>query len=216
MAISFTCHSCGKKLKAPDRAAGKTSTCPGCSSTVTCPEPVLDAEAIESRTSAVPDMILDDPDDLGDGKPYGLGDEEEAQPLPRGELRRPCPMCGELIPAGAAKCRFCGEVFDEDLKKAGIKKKKKKKKSRSSDPEDDNLSPLDSIVVIVSFVGLFIKYGIVAIGIGLIMSIVYMIQGKKKGIKMFAVLLVVFLIAILVATIFVFNQMRKGQPVIVD
>ncbi len=31
-------------------------------------------------------------------------------------LRRPCPMCGEpMIVAAAAKCRFCGAVFDPRL-----------------------------------------------------------------------------------------------------
>jgi uncharacterized RDD family membrane protein YckC len=28
-------------------------------------------------------------------------------------------MCGEMIMAGALKCRYCGEVFDEDLRRAG-------------------------------------------------------------------------------------------------
>ena len=47
MPISFQCPGCGKKLKAPDKAAGKTSTCPGCGGPVTCPEPVYDAEVVE-------------------------------------------------------------------------------------------------------------------------------------------------------------------------
>jgi hypothetical protein len=33
-----------------------------------------------------------------------------------GEARRPCPECGEMIVAGAAKCRFCGAIFDPKLK----------------------------------------------------------------------------------------------------
>ena len=47
MPISFPCPQCGKKLKAPDDAAGKSSKCPGCGGTVTCPEPVYDAEVVE-------------------------------------------------------------------------------------------------------------------------------------------------------------------------
>lgn len=29
------------------------------------------------------------------------------------EVRRPCPMCGELIVASAVICRFCGETVDK-------------------------------------------------------------------------------------------------------
>jgi hypothetical protein len=35
------------------------------------------------------------------------------------EIRRPCPACGEMIIASAAKCRFCGEIFDEVLRRGG-------------------------------------------------------------------------------------------------
>ncbi len=48
MAISFSCPTCGRKLKAPDNAAGKTTKCPGCGSPVTCPEPVYEAELKEN------------------------------------------------------------------------------------------------------------------------------------------------------------------------
>ena len=37
MSIAFQCPHCGKKLKAPDSAASKSSKCPGCGETVTCP-----------------------------------------------------------------------------------------------------------------------------------------------------------------------------------
>ncbi|MBI1368639.1 MAG: hypothetical protein GC162_08280 [Planctomycetes bacterium] len=30
--------------------------------------------------------------------------------------RQPCPMCGELIAAGATQCRYCGEVFSAPLR----------------------------------------------------------------------------------------------------
>ena len=40
MSISFECPTCGKHLKAPDAAAGKSSKCPGCGGKVTCPAPV--------------------------------------------------------------------------------------------------------------------------------------------------------------------------------
>jgi hypothetical protein len=40
-------------------------------------------------------------------------------PAAEPELRRPCPVCGAMIIATAAKCRFCGEVFDEVLRRGG-------------------------------------------------------------------------------------------------
>src|SRR6185312_5746657 len=131
MAISFSCRKCGKKLKAPDNAVGKTSKCPQCRSPVTCPEPVYEAEAIEPERPDVPEFLDDPYDDFDDGTPYGvdLGDA----PLPSSEPRRPCPMCGEMILASAVKCRFCGEVFDKTIKQAGITKKKKKKRSSRED-----------------------------------------------------------------------------------
>lgn len=188
MPISFDCKFCGKRLKAPDSAAGKTSKCPQCGKPVTCPEPVYDAEPVADQPE-----ILDDVDaysDLDDGKPYGVtGPPPEASD----EHRRPCPMCGEMILASAAKCRFCGEVFDKDLKKAQTKKKKKKKK-KSWDPEDEDLSGGEWAVAIICS------------GIGCIAGIVWMIQGKPKGIKM----LVVSIIADLVKAGIRFAIMSQG------
>ena len=77
-------------------------------------------------------------------------------------------MCGEMIVATAAKCRFCGEVFDPTLKK--IKSKKKKKKSYSA--EDESLT------------GSEIAIGILCSVVGCIAGLVWMIQGKPKGLKM--------------------------------
>ena len=162
MAISFSCPRCGKKLKAPDNAAGKSSKCPQCGSPVTCPEPVYDAELVE------PPGDVDPYSDLDSDKPYAV-----ATPLPSAtsssetEGRRPCPMCGEMIVATAAKCRFCGEVFDSTLKKAKSKKKKKKY-SR----EEEILSTGDVVV------------GLLCSVIGCIAGVVWMIQGKPKGLKM--------------------------------
>jgi predicted RNA-binding Zn-ribbon protein involved in translation (DUF1610 family) len=114
MPISFQCPHCGKKLKAPDNAVGKTSTCPGCGNKVTCPEPVYDADVVEMTPLESP--AVDPYADLGTEEAYGVVD---MQPIaePSTESRRPCPMCGEMILTTAAKCRFCGEVFDPTLKK---------------------------------------------------------------------------------------------------
>lgn len=164
MPISFECPHCGKKLKAPDNAVGRQSPCPRCGNLVTCPEPVYEAEVAEVTMEPVEDDL----------DPYGVVDEDVGGPVmprmaagPESENRRPCPMCGEMIVASAAKCRYCGEVFDKTLKKA---KSKKKKKQQSRD--DEVLSGLEI------FVGIFCA------GIGCICGIVYMVQGKPKGIKL--------------------------------
>lgn len=73
-----------------------------------------------------------------------------------------------MIAVGAAKCRFCGEIFDESLRKLEAKK------AKSSDVDAD-MTPGDWAVAILCS------------GIGCIAGIVWMIQGKPKGGKMFGV-----------------------------
>jgi hypothetical protein len=75
-------------------------------------------------------------------------------------------MCGEMILTTAAKCRFCGEVFDPALKKT------KGKKSRRSSDEDETISTAEMVLAVLCS------------GIGCIVGIVWMIQGKPKGLKM--------------------------------
>jgi len=101
-----------------------------------------------------------------DDDPYQLAGPDPAA-APAAEARTPCPMCGEMIVATAAKCRFCGEVFDPTLKKA--------KKSRRYGPDDENLTSGDVVVAVLCS------------GIGCIAGIVWMIQGKPKGGKMLAI-----------------------------
>ena len=77
-------------------------------------------------------------------------------------------MCGEMIQKSAVKCRHCGEIFDPLLKAQA------KKTAASSGPDAD-LSVGEWVVAIVCS------------GIGCIMGIIWMIQGKPKGKKMFLV-----------------------------
>jgi hypothetical protein len=77
MSISFVCKQCGKKLKAPDSAAGKSSKCPGCGAGVTCPAPTPGPKPTAKATGAASapkaGPTADDLfDDLDDGTPYGL------------------------------------------------------------------------------------------------------------------------------------------------
>jgi hypothetical protein len=76
-------------------------------------------------------------------------------------------MCGEMIVAGAAKCRFCDAVFDENLRRS---EKKQKRGGFSSD--DERLTALDWVLCI--FLG----------NIACIVGIVYLCLGKPKAGKM--------------------------------
>lgn len=159
MPISLICPTCGKTLKAPDAAAGKTGTCPGCKSKFTVPMP--EPEPVEEPMAPLP---LDDLIPLAPA--LDALDSGPALSRPEEPDRKPCPKCGEMIVATAAKCRFCGEIFDAKLKK-------KKKKTYASD--DENLTGGDWALCILC--------GTIAC----ILGIVYMIQGKPKGIKMIGV-----------------------------
>ena len=82
MAISFECRQCGKKLKAPDHAAGKSSKCPACGAKVTCPETAASGQASRKPAAApaaapVKAAVVDPYAD--DGNPYAL---EEPDPVP--------------------------------------------------------------------------------------------------------------------------------------
>ena len=154
MSIRVSCDSCGKQLKVRDEAAGKRVKCPDCGSVVQIPEPddVLDAEAADDNPFAGEDISSDGAT----------------------ENRKPCPACGEMIVKTAAKCRFCGEIFDPALKKKA-KAKGKKSFITGTDPDSEDMSTGDWVIAIICS------------NIGCIAGIVWMIQGKPKGTKMFAV-----------------------------
>jgi predicted RNA-binding Zn-ribbon protein involved in translation (DUF1610 family) len=101
-------------------------------------------------------------------------DDDFASPVPAAAAdgdRKPCPMCGEMIQKDAVKCRHCGEIFDP-LLKAQIKKTGKV-------AGDEDLTTAEWVVAILCS------------GIGCIIGIIWMIQGKPKGKKMLVVSLCV-------------------------
>ena len=177
MPISFQCPNCGKKLKAPESAVGKSSAYPRCNTMVTCPAPVYDAEVVSEG---------------GDDECYDKAHPHRVSSSSI-ESRHPCPMCGELIVAGAAKCRFCDEVFDPALRTS-----KEKKKSRNYWPEDEQLSGLEMVL------------GVLCSGIGCIAGLVWMIQGKPKGLKMVGVAIVADVVKY--ALIAVFELIQNRAP----
>jgi predicted RNA-binding Zn-ribbon protein involved in translation (DUF1610 family) len=158
--IKVTCNSCGKSLKAKDSAAGKRVKCPQCGDPISIPDEVYDAEEAGGD-----DDYSGYDDDYGDGQ-YDLGDD--VANAPGATKRRPCPACGEMIVEGAAKCRFCGEIFDAALKR-------KARKSKSGGSDDADMTTGDWVVACLCS------------GIGCIAGIVWMIQGKPKGSKMLGV-----------------------------
>lgn len=124
MPIRFECEHCGTKLKAPDGTTGKTTKCLKCARPVMIPEPVYEAEVVDDPNLPEP-LGAAEFFDVEDNDPYDVaGMETTKQTGP--EQRRPCPMCGEMILVAAAKCRFCGEVFDSAL----IKTEKSRKKGK--------------------------------------------------------------------------------------
>jgi hypothetical protein len=184
MAISFSCPTCDRKLKAPDNAAGKSSKCPGCGSPVTCPELVYEAELI-AETPEGPDPF----GGLGADQAYDVVPEPVAAPA--AEARRPCPMCGEMIVATAAKCRFCGEIFDPALKKGGGGAKTGKLKQIASHHRGIQVSVL---LILACWIGMVVIT--VAVGkntdpamILVRMSVVAVAFGAGLGLAIYAFLL---------------------------
>ena len=128
MPISVTCGDCGKGLKAPDALAGKKAKCPQCGSVVPIPAAVSDAEEFEddpapakssgtkASSKAGSRAVKSDADDE-------YGDDSSETTEESDDDRRACPMCGEMIVASAAKCRYCGEVFDARVSKKGRKRR---------------------------------------------------------------------------------------------
>jgi predicted RNA-binding Zn-ribbon protein involved in translation (DUF1610 family) len=166
MPISFQCPQCGKKLRAPDAAVGKSSKCPGCGRTVICPEPIYDAEVVEMTMTPEKPSGFNPYDDLDVDKPYAMAGPPPVEEA-KTESRRPCPMCGEMILTTAVKCRYCDEVFDPTLKKS-----KSKKKSKNFSRDDEVLT------------GGEIAVAVLCSNIGCIAGLIWLIQGKPKGMKM--------------------------------
>jgi DNA-directed RNA polymerase subunit M/transcription elongation factor TFIIS len=150
MPIQFSCPKCGTLLLAQENAIGLNVRCPSC-----------------REISVVPDQASQ-PETVPENEPGNYQMEEPGtareEPSLGGEARRPCPMCGEMILANAVKCRFCGEIFDETLRKAERKKQ--------GSARDATLTGGD------------IAIALLCMNIGCIVAIVYMVQGKPKGIKM--------------------------------
>jgi predicted RNA-binding Zn-ribbon protein involved in translation (DUF1610 family) len=159
MSIELNCTQCDRRLKVREELAGRRARCPECRALLEIPEPVLDAEELVASVESA------------EGTYAVAAPEPPKEPA---EKRRPCPQCGEMILTDAVKCRYCGEIFDETLKRAARKQQGK--------PSDADLTVGEYVVAILFA------------GIGCIIGIVWMIQGKPKGTKMFVVSLVTMIV----------------------
>jgi predicted RNA-binding Zn-ribbon protein involved in translation (DUF1610 family) len=163
MAIQVSCGSCGSSFNAPDSAAGKQAKCPKCGGPIKIPVPA----------PAPTDEILDA--ELAPSSPYDDDDFAVEPPpkLPDDVDRKPCPKCGEMIQRNAMKCRFCGEILDPLLRaqSGGV--------GTTSNTDDADLTVADWVLCILCS------------GIGCILAIIYIIQGKPKGTKMLMISLAV-------------------------
>ena len=175
MEIKVLCPSCKKQLKAPAQMAGKQAKCPHCQAMMLLPAAAQTAnETPPPPTPPVSNIanLLDEEEDYRLAAGPKVSSPFEASSSSGNQPRRPCPMCGEMISVSAAKCRFCQAVFDEGMRRS---QKKEKKSSGYSSDGDSDLSVFDWVIAILCS------------GIGCIVGIVYMVQGKPKGGKMIGV-----------------------------
>ncbi|MCA9069448.1 MAG: hypothetical protein KDA84_11015 [Planctomycetaceae bacterium] len=202
MAIKVRCKSCQAVLRTKDTMAGKVVKCPHCGEKLRIPgaggtespsrssrsgRPQRSEQPRRRRRSQNADAY--DAEDMGGADDFDFGglDPNAGVAVARPD-RKPCAACGELIQKKAAKCRFCGEIFDPALKR---RKNKSRKRSRSRYSDDEDLETIEWLLVI--FLG----------GIACILGIVYLIQGRtSKGYKLIGYTLGIRLVLGLIFALF--------------
>ena len=130
MPIRSVCPKCQKRLKAGDEQAGKTLTCPTCSTPVAVPAMDMPSAPLQEET------VDPNPISVPNTTPAVSGGDIESVPpnIQSAEPKTmPCPMCGEIILAVAKKCKHCKALLAEqddaetitDEKKIAEEKSKK-------------------------------------------------------------------------------------------
>jgi predicted RNA-binding Zn-ribbon protein involved in translation (DUF1610 family) len=175
--IRVSCPSCQRAFNAPDNAAGKRAKCPTCGGPIEIPGASAQAAPPAPPKPIAPlappaheDIFKSAADPVSAFADADFDDDFPAMKSPSDGDRKPCPMCGEQIQKDAVKCRYCGEIFDPVLRAQA------KKRAIKESPGED-LSTGDWVIAIICS------------NIGCILGIVWMIQGKPKGKKMFLVAL---------------------------
>lgn len=210
MPISVVCQ-CGAKLNAKDEWAGKTLKCPKCSQPVKVPaagaaaaKPAATAKPSAAPASAPKKAPAKEAAPAAAHSVNSLLDEIGLAPPSRSAVT--CPNCGADMKEGDVLCITCGfntqtkkrvnsssdgaalarrqEIYAQQAAKANAKPVKNaptKSGSTVASGGDDTveLSMLDYLFCI--FCG----------GIALVVSIIYIIQGNPRGMKMLKVILIV-------------------------
>jgi phage FluMu protein Com len=177
--ITVKCPACEKLLQAPDAAAGKQAKCPDCETVFSIPANGQEAEHVDAGEidHGLKEKMVSNGPDRGEGAESASASASGKTPsAPDGQQRQPCPDCGKMIVVNAAKCRFCGRIFDKKLRQL---------EEENKHPyvyEDDIMNAFDWFLCISCSC------------LGFILGAVYAIQGKGKGIKMFIISYIMSLI----------------------
>ncbi len=108
MTLTIACPTCGAKLHAPNKAAGRILKCPKCGT-------LNEVTAITTQP-AKPPIETVEPIRMSPPAPP-LGNVVQAD-MSHAELTKACPFCGETVLAIAKKCKHCHETIDVTLRVA--------------------------------------------------------------------------------------------------
>jgi predicted Zn finger-like uncharacterized protein len=116
--IITDCPSCSRKVRVPEELLGKLVRCPTCGHTFTASLTPAQTDAGDNPHPGdrPPTLELDEPAQVpqtGESPPEPASAPEPVRRQSPDDLQ-PCPYCGERIAANALRCKYCGEVLDEE------------------------------------------------------------------------------------------------------
>jgi hypothetical protein len=217
MSFVVSCQ-CGKQFRVADEQMGKKSRCKGCGAVLHLvpdgagaapppppppPPPPADPFAQEDDPFASVDWNAADAQPTAPPPPMPARSSGGGAPPPMptpvaagGPKQKACPSCGAIISAFALRCEHCGANLTGGTPVAAPGKPQKLAYAAGGD-DDSELTAVDWILCIVCS------------GIGCILGIVYLIQGKPKGGKMIGISLLVGFIS---GAVRQYLKQRAGAP----